>query len=181
MDDKKLIKKILKGSVDDYALFIERYQVKLQSSLSFYCQNRQEIEYYLHETFTRAYSKLHKFDSDFPVFPWLKQISMNLLRDELRSRKRRADRVDIYLSGELNKEEINDFRQGRLEALQSCIAELDNSPRELIRNYYWKKKSIADLAKLSERKPSAVKMQLMRLRELLKECVKHKSEAPNGF
>ena len=60
MDDKALIEKILNGAVDDYALLIERYQLKLQSTLSFYCNSTQEIEYFLHEAFVKAYSiRLH--------------------------------------------------------------------------------------------------------------------------
>ena len=180
MNDIQLLEKIRKGATNDYAQIIERYQLKLQSTLSFYCQNRQEVEYFLHEAFTHAYTKLHKFDTNYPFFPWLKRLALNLVRDEFRSQSRRNDRVACYLTEQINNESSNDYHEGKLEHLQNCISELDKVPACLIRLFYWEKKNISELAKLMERKPSAIKMQLMRLRESLKLCIKGKLEAPNG-
>ena len=177
MDDRRLIKKILKGSVDDYALLVERYQIKLQSTLSFYCNNVQEVEYFLHETFVHAYSKLQKYNPDYPFFPWLKTLAINLLRDEIRSRKTLSEDAKNYLLEEMQNQKQNDEK---LEALQRCIAELDAPQQEIMKMRYWAKNGIEDLAESLGRKPSAVKMQILRIREALKRCIKTKLEASHG-
>ena len=51
MEDREIIERILSGSIEDYRFLIERYQLRLQSTLSYYCMDKVEIEYYLHEAF----------------------------------------------------------------------------------------------------------------------------------
>ena len=169
MEDIELIKRILDGAVDDYGLLIERYQVKLQSTLSFYCNSTQEIEYFLHEAFVKAYRKLHQYNSEYAFFPWLKTIAVNLLRDEIRGRKNLSEEAREFLISQLSKEEKSEFK---LEALQKCLSKLEQGQREMMKMRYWAKTTVQELAEETGKKPSAIKMQLLRIRESLKKCIK---------
>ena len=171
MDDQELIRSILKGSINDYALLIKRYQGKLQSSLSSHCLNRQEIEYYLHEAFVKAYAKLHKFNPEYSFFPWLKTIALNLLRDEIRSRKTLSDDAKESLIANLKSD---DESEEELGALKDCLSNLDMAQQDIMKLRYWSKLSIDELSKQIQKKPSAVKMQILRIRESLKRCIKGK-------
>lgn len=179
MNDSEIISEILNGRIEAYTELVERYQLKLQTALSYYCQNRQEIEYILHESFVKAYLKLEKFDSAKAFYPWLKTLSLNLLRDEIRSRKSLSDEakelVLQLLEDSINGKDSDD----KVEVLGNCIAELDKTHQKLMKQRYWQKISISRLAELMQRKPSAVKMQLMRTRETLKQCIKNKLEIIN--
>lgn len=179
MKDNEIIKEILNGRIEAYSELVERYQLKLQSALSYYCQNRQEVEYYLHESFVKAYQKIEKFDSSKSFYPWLKTISLNLLRDEIRSRKSLSNESKDLIIQLLDNSLKNNLPDDKIEALGSCIAELDQSHQQLMKQRYWQKISIASLSELMQRKPSAVKMQLMRTRESLKQCIKNKLELIN--
>lgn len=171
MEDRELIDRIISGSIDDYALLIKRHQSRLQSTLNCHCINRQEVEYYLHESFVKAFSKLHKFNSDFPFFPWLKAIAINLLRDEIRSRKTLDEDAKECLIANLSSDTNS---ENELNALKSCLSKLDKAQQDLMKLRYWGKLSIEDLSQKTEKKPSAIKMKILRIRESLKRCIKEK-------
>ena len=180
MTDNELINKIISGNVDDYAILIDRYQEKLQSALAFYCQNRNDVEQFLHETFVMAYSKLSRFNQDYPFYPWLKAISLNLLRESIRKNKSLSERAVKYMEMQLIADEQSSQKDDRLTALQGCINELEQGQQQLLKNRYWQKESIDALASKLDRKPSALKMQVMRIRESLKKCIKLKMEFENA-
>lgn len=179
MTDNELINKIIAGGVDDYAILIDRYQDKLQSALCFYCQNKNDVRHYLHESFVMAYTKLSKFNQEYSFYPWLKQISINLLREDIRKNKSLSERALKYMEMQLSMDEQNFSKDDKLSALQSCLNELEEGQKELLKNRYWEKVSIKDLASKLSRKPSALKMQVMRIRESLKKCIKLKEEIKN--
>ena len=179
MTDNELINKIIGGSVDDYAILIDRYQDKLQSALCFYCQSKHDVQHYLHESFVMAYSKLSKFNQEYSFYPWLKQISLNLLREDIRKNKSLSERAIKYMELQLNHDEDSFAKDNKLLALNGCINELEDGQKELLKNRYWKKESINDLALKMSRKPSALKMQVMRIRESLKKCITLKMEMEN--
>lgn len=179
MNDNEIIAEIHQGQIEAYSKLVERYQLKLQTALSFYCQNRQEIEYFLHESFVKAYLKLEKFDTKKSFYPWLKTISLNLLRDEIRKRKNLSDDAKDLIIQLLGNSINDNTPDDKVEALGTCISELDQAHQQLMKQRYWQKISIARLSELMQRKPSAVKMQLMRTRESLKLCIKNKLELIN--
>ena len=156
MTDNQLIDKILAGSIDDYAILIDRYQEKLQSALCFYCQSRSDIEQFLHETFVKAYSKLSTFDHAYKFYPWLKMIAINLLREEIRKNNSLSAREAKYLQEQLTLEEENGEEGFKLDALKGCMGELEQSQKELMELRYWTKCSIESLAGQLQKKPSAL-------------------------
>ena len=169
MEDRELIQRILNGSIEDYRFLIERYQLRLQSTLSYYCMDKVEIEYYLHEAFVKTYSKLDKFDLDAPFFPWLKTIALNMIRDDMRKKKTLSDDIKEFLISQFKSENQSDQK---ILALKSCIAKLDDKQQQLLKLRYWEGVSIEDISEQAKRGESAVKMQLLRLRNVLKSCIK---------
>lgn len=166
--DKDVVERILQGNKEDYSTLIDRYQLKLQSFLSFHCQNTGEVEYFMHEAFVRAYRNLDKFNTDYPFFPWLKTIAINLIRYEIRSRKILSEDAKDFLLEQLSD---NSENENKLEVLQDCLSELDEKQYKLLKLRYWEKVGIDKLSETWQRKPSAIKMQLMRLRESLRKCI----------
>ncbi len=171
LKDSELIQLIQAGSIDDYAILIKRYQSKLQSALCSHCTNRIQIKYYLHEAFVKAYSNLHKFNPVYPFFPWLKMIAINLLRDDIRGQKTLSDEAKEILIQNLYAENNSEEELG---ALKECLSSLEETQRDLIKLRYWGEMSIHDLSEKTERNPSALKMQILRIRESLKDCIKGK-------
>lgn len=177
MEDTEIIKNVLSGEVDQYSVIIERYQEKLQSTLNYYCVNENEVEYFLHETFVKAYTRLKKFNLDFPFFPWLKTIAINLIRDEIHSRKTLSDDAKEFLLNQFTNDQKS---EQKFEVLKNCIKELDKGQQEILKLRYWAKNGIAELSGKLHKKPSALKMQLLRIRESLKKCMKFKLGASHG-
>ena len=167
-EDKDVVERILHGNKEDYSTLIDKYQLKLQSFLSFHCQNTGEVEYFMHEAFVRAYINLKTYNPDYPFFPWLKTIAINLIRYEIRSRKVLSEDAKDFLLEQLSD---NSENENKLEVLRDCLSELDEKQYELLKLRYWEKIGIDKLSKQWQRKPSAIKMQLMRLRESLRKCI----------
>ena len=169
MEDRELIERILNGAIEDYRFLIERYQLRLQSTLSYYCMDKVEIEYYLHEAFVKTYSKLDKFDLDAPFFPWLKTITLNMIRDDMRKKKRQGTDIQDFLLAQFETDRESDQK---IFALKSCISKLDHHQQKLLKMRYWEGVSVEAISEQAQRGESAIKMQLLRLRNILKRCIR---------
>jgi RNA polymerase sigma-70 factor (ECF subfamily) len=107
-----------------------------------------------------------------------------IARLEVLHQRDRAKRLGrIVLSNELTHvlaQEIPDhFTQEKyLHILESCMAKLSDTQREIIEARYQPGQSLEIHARLSGRKPSALRVALLRIRSSLRECIEKSVEVP---
>ena len=168
MEDSELIGIILKGSMDHYATLVKRYQAKLQSVLGYYCTNMNDVEYYSHEAFVKAYRKLDKFQLGTSFFSWLRTLAINLIRDDVRKKKTLSEEAKEAILSRLDSENNS---EEQLHALKKCMTQLEDKQQEVLKLRYWEETSIKELSSKFDRGQSALKMQILRIRESLKKCI----------
>jgi RNA polymerase sigma-70 factor (ECF subfamily) len=86
--EETLVREILSGDVNAYALLVKRYQKPIFNLMWRMTGSEQDAVDLTQETFVRAYEKLEKFNPSAPFFPWLYTMGLNLARDFLRRARR---------------------------------------------------------------------------------------------
>ena len=133
-------------------------------------QNREEAEDITQETYVKAISFLNRNDVNIlECLKYLKFIAMNVIRDQWRSKKRRNS-INI---GEVNPEELalEDFADSLTEKtrLEEAINYLTKEQQTVIELRIVKGYTVAETAKLMEKKEGAVRvMQLRAVKALAK-------------
>lgn len=135
--------------------------------------SRQEAQEVLQTTCVTLWQKASEWDASRPFLPWAFGIArftvMAHLRD--RGRERLIFDEDVVSSMAAESEAYAAGHEDRREALRECFERLTNENRELLRLHYVAGHSIKELTRHFERSESALKMNLLRLRQQLSLCV----------
>ncbi len=134
--------------------------------------NESEASEVAQESFLRAYQHLARYDETRPFDIWVMAIARNLCLDLLRRRGRapqeNVDALhDVLPSGALGQEEAAIARQERL-SLESAMATLSASDREVLALYYVQKRTTKEIAGLLGVAPGTIMARLFRAREKLR-------------
>ena len=171
-------------STDDLEAFgqlVEENQAIVLAFVTARIDDPFEAQDLAQETFLIAFRKLPEADQDRPLRPWLCAIANNLVKNH--RRKRRAlpvggsnDAILEMLDSEIESLPANWLEPSVSEALESCLAKLEESARNLIRMRYEEALGIAEIRSKVGGKHSAITMKLHRLREQLRDCIEGRIE-----
>ena len=99
----KIIKQIMNGEYEQYAMLIEEHQNKLFTFIYRIVNNREDAEDLTQDTFIKAYKSIHSFRFKSKFSTWLYQIgynnSCNLIK---RIKKKREIEKGIHLDNPAN-------------------------------------------------------------------------------
>jgi RNA polymerase sigma-70 factor (ECF subfamily) len=134
----------------------------------------------LQETFLRVFKSLDRFDPARGAFaPWLGAIARNVARRQWRKR-RQPENFDPQLAEEMFASDENPSeqpqRQEAYDALEDCLAALDDQPANLIRLRYVDGLTTRGLAQQTNLPESTVRLRLAEARAALSRCL-----AAKGF
>jgi RNA polymerase sigma-70 factor (ECF subfamily) len=137
------------------------------------------------ETFLVAYRKLDDWDRGRDAGQWLRGIARHLAVNERRKAARRARLLagglgDLLLEHSERERERDPEPDAAaptaelLEALHTCLQELPEAGRDLLRRRYADGERAESLAAQMETRADAMRQKLLRLRLLVKGCVERK-------
>jgi len=158
-----------------FAALVRRHQLRIRGFLAVRLRHHHDVEDLAQEVFITAFRKIDQCHPDGPMEPWLRRIAINLVANH--RRKFRATPIGLMeeFLGALDRrtEEYcdGDREIAALEALEQCLQGVEAGSRELLTARYGNGEPMEDLAHRLGRKPSAVSMQLHRLRVLLGNCI----------
>lgn len=130
------------------------------------CQNTQDAEDVIQDTFVQYYTTKKEFDSEEHIFAWLIRVAVNKAKNVTRTFWRR------------NKVSIEDFTEmlafetPKSETLFETVMQLPEKYRIVIHLYYYEDYSVGEIAKILKLSESNVKTRLMRGRAKLREVLK---------
>lgn len=142
---------------------------ELYSFIYYKVQNREEAEDITQETYAKAISYLNKNDVEILKYSsFLKSISMNIIRDRWRVKKRQGSSVNL---DDVKPEEIaiEDFTSSLSEKAQieEAMSWLTKEQQTVIELRIIKGYSVAETAKLMNKKQGAIRvLQLRAVRAL---------------
>lgn len=89
----RLVRLALAGDDAAFEQIVARYEGRVMSVAARLLGTRDEAKDVAQEVFLRAFKYLHRLDLTKPVEPWLVRITVNVCRDAVRQRQRRAATV----------------------------------------------------------------------------------------
>lgn len=174
-EDSGLILAAQRGERSAFGELVVRNAEWVQVYLTVRLSDPHEAEDLAQEVFVTAWRRLSTFHPDAAFRPWLRGIALNLLRNH--RRKHRAlpvggsEVLESLLWEKRDEEGDLDERHGVLEALQACLARLDEPSRTLLRLRYEEGREITALGRELLAGTSTITMRLHRLRQGLRDCI----------
>jgi RNA polymerase sigma-70 factor (ECF subfamily) len=174
MTDAAIVRRVLDGDSDAYAILVDRYYDRYARFAVHMLGNREDAEEALQDAFLRAYRALPRYEERERFGAWLFRMLVNRCRTTAVRRRRREK---MFPSGELAllsasvQPDVED--SAWREELTRALAVLPAEQREAFLLKHVEDLSYEEMAELTGAGVSALKMRVKRacsrLRELLQE------------
>jgi RNA polymerase sigma-70 factor (ECF subfamily) len=185
LSDIELVKQALNGNDSAYTELMNRYKKKVEIIVSRLVKKEFDVEDLVQEIFTKAFTSLSTFKSEFSFSTWLYKIATNHCIDHIRKRKISTYSLDeeLELEEDMVHREIPDWsktpdyellRKEKNEIIHQAINSLPEHYRKVIILRHFEDKSYEEIAKELKLPIGTVKVHLFRARELLYKKLKDK-------
>jgi RNA polymerase sigma-70 factor (ECF subfamily) len=176
--DQQLVERVQRGDKRAFDLLVLKYQFKLQSIISRFVRDRDEIADVTQEAFIKAYRALPGFRGESQFYTWLYRIAVNTAKNYLVGRSRRPPSADIdvadaeYLAAndqlhDLDSPENRLFCEQLDGAIRKTIADLPEDLRTAVTLREYEDLSYDDIAEIMQCPTGTVRSRLFRARELI--------------
>ena len=172
MTDAEVVRRILAGDADAYAILVDRYYDRYARFAVHMVGNREDAEEALQDAFLRAYRSLGRYEEQERFGAWLLRILVNQCRT-VATRRARRDRVFPDIGGDVwdVAEDHPAERQALREELDRALALLPPEQREAVLLKYTEELSYDEIAAVTGAGTSALKMRVKRACERLRELL----------
>ncbi len=185
LSDIELVKLAINGDENAYAEIMNRYRKKVEVIVLKIVKQKSEVEDLVQEIFTKAFTSISTFKSEFSFSTWLYKIATNHCIDFVRKRKISTFSLDedYELEEDTIQREIPDwsltpdrelFEKQRNEIIHQAINSLPEHYRKVIIMRHFEDKSYEEIAKELKLPIGTVKVHIFRARELLYKKLKDK-------
>lgn len=169
-DDKINIKEVMAGNTQAFGNIVERYQNTIFSLTLRMTNNAEDSKDLTQNIFIKAFSKLHKYNTDQKFFSWFYRLAINETINYKKSQNKlvplSSDEIadDTSYSGTIRGKEEK-------KKIHVAIQKLPPRYRILVILKYYEGKSYDDISRLLEIPVSKVKARLFIARQKLKEML----------
>ena len=170
--DTYYIQRTQAGDTACFACLLDKYSRPVYSLILKIVGNREDAEELAQDTFLKAYKHLGSFKGNCGFSTWLYRIAYNTAISFARKEKREFVSVEEGALDNVSEEEtLTLFGQGsdeeRLQRLEKALKLLPSDERALLLLFYWKEKTIEELAIITGLTESNAKVKLHRIRKKL--------------
>ncbi|WP_107038170.1 RNA polymerase sigma factor [Brumimicrobium mesophilum] len=177
MEEKQLIKQILKGDSSSFAILVDQYQDMAMTIAYRILRNKQEAEDVVQNAFVKSYHNLHSFRLNSKFSTWFYRIvyntaitSMNKIKNRREEEISEHSGVHAYdLKTESNLHSELDEQKSRVN---KAIQQLSKNESVVVTLYYLEEYSVTDVAEIMSLSKSNVKINLFRARKKLEDILK---------
>jgi RNA polymerase sigma-70 factor, ECF subfamily len=188
LKESQLIRTILDGDAQAYAVLVNRYQRPIFNLLMRMTGCRETASDLAQEAFFKAYENLEKFRLSENFFPWLYTIAANLARDHWRRQQHIASHAETLRqaadggAGKIAAEEERLTTLLDANRLRDCLERLPHDYREALILRFHEGLTMADIGKALGVSTSGAKMRISRgvekLRQLFHASPASRAEQP---
>lgn len=175
LSDSVIIKLVLNGNQQAYALLVNRYQQYVFTLVLRMVKSREEAEEVAQDVFIKAYRALASFNGESKFSTWLYTITHNTSLSFLRKKKvviHSLDNETVMLEADSKDSgmEANLVEQkSKNQMLDKAIALLSADDAHLISLFYKAEQSLDEIGQILGIESNAVKVRLFRARTRLRE------------
>ncbi|MBN1474369.1 MAG: RNA polymerase sigma factor, partial [Syntrophaceae bacterium] len=161
--------RILEGDRQAYALLVEEYKSPIYNLAYRMTADRQDAADLTQDVFIRAYTYLWRYNPQKKFFTWLYTIALNTIKNDIKKNKQYKNAQEINRAQHQFPVQVN---MPEAEELRSYLSRLDVETRALIIMKYQQELSFEEIARITGKSVSAVKMRIYRGLDKLKEMMK---------
>lgn len=180
LSDQALAELAKEGSVAAYNVLVTRYQDRVYRFLLRRTGSSAEAEDVAQETFLRAWQKLHTYEAERPLAPWLLTIAARLAASAARRRARMRvapeSAVGYVDAAAPSHEPLNpDAQHDRRRIWQIAETVLNREQLTAVWLRYVEGLSPAQIARVMDKSGVAVRVMLLRARNVLGEALRDRA------
>jgi RNA polymerase sigma-70 factor (ECF subfamily) len=178
--DKELIAEVLEGNPESFEPLVVKYQPRVFAIARRYARREDEVEDIVQTVFMKAYSKLSSYRGDAPFEHWLMRTATFTCYDFLRKHQRNREWNATDLSTEENEwlenvGEDNSEKEANQSAAKALVDRLleglKPDDRMIITMLDIERKSVKEIAELTDFTESNVKVRAHRARDKMKKTL----------
>jgi RNA polymerase sigma-70 factor (ECF subfamily) len=178
--DKELIAEVLEGNPESFEPLVVKYQPRVFAIARRYARREDEVEDIVQTVFMKAYSKLSSYRGDAPFEHWLMRTATFTCYDFLRKHQRNREWNATDLSTEENEwlenvGEDNSEKEAHQSAAKALVDRLleglKPDDRMIITMLDLERKSVKEIAELTDFTESNVKVRAHRARDKMKKTL----------
>lgn len=171
----RLVRRVVAGDTQAFAGLIRLYESDVWRIASTLVRDWAATESLVQQAFIDAYTHLHQYQLGTDFGAWIRTLTRNRLRKELRSLSRAEQRLAVYreqLAERLRSEEPTyDDSDMYLAALRNCREQLPKDEATTLRLRYERGLSFEAIATRRGTTPAAVQRTISRIRFRLRACI----------
>ena len=183
LPDAGLIRGAQQGDEAACSELVARHLAPVRAFVAMRLPISHVVDEITHETFVFAFTHLADFELRESFRAWLRSIAFNLVRRELLRFAREQQNLTNFERLQLKQLEADAERAGlRDEAvfLEECMGRLPERMRELLEDRYHRGLTGGQIAERLGRTEEWVRVTLLRVRRLLRECIATPFECGGG-
>jgi len=178
LQDIEVIRTVLLGNQQAYAVLVERYQNYVFTLVLRYVPNREEAEEAAQDVFIKAYRSLADFRGQCKFSTWLYTIVNTTCISRLRKKREQAVSVDNEQMHQLGdamasteKASTVTERKSQQQMMDIAIGKLPEVDAQIITLYYQHEQTLDEIGAILGLTSANVKVKLFRARQKLKDIL----------
>ncbi len=175
LTDNEIIRKVLDGDHQHFAVLVKRYQNFVFTITLRYTENREDAEEISQDVFVKAFKSLKDFRGDSKFTTWLYTIVTTSSITFLRKKKLPTHSLDNEHVFELADSQDSGMRANQVEQksrsamVNEAIRMLSPEDAQIITLFYKGEQSLEEISQIMGIEPNAAKVRLHRARQRLRE------------
>jgi len=183
-DETTLLEQARQGSKEAFTGLLRLHQGRVRAYLGRHLRSQDMADDLAQEVFLVAYRTLSTYRGEVPLVLWLLGIARHLCLTFLRGEARRRAREGRSLEGALATWRAEAMEPGtspvseddrRIVALRECLKRLPPKSASMVRQRYFQQMSVGDMASGLGTSENVVRVTLVRIRSVLRQCVDQQS------
>lgn len=169
--EAEIVARVLKGEGQAYALLVEEYKTPIYNLAYRMTGNPRDAEDLTQETFIRAYQYLWRYDTRKKFFTWLYTIAFNLIKNHYQKNKKHNIYEGLSVHSLADNSPSPEAKLIETQEISVCLLRLEYELRALLVMKYQQGLSFEEIAEITGKSLSAVKMRIYRGLAKLKELM----------
>lgn len=177
MNEKQIIKQILKGDSSSFGFLVDQYQDMALTIAFRILRNKQDAEDAVQNAFVKAYYNLHTYRSKSKFSTWFYRIVYNTAITSINKIKSRSEEdFNEIISENIHNviAEVGhiDEVQERKHRVNKAVEQLPKKEAIVVTLYYLEEYSVSEISEIMSLTKSNVKIMLFRARKKLHDILK---------
>jgi len=169
--EAEIVARILKGDRQSYALLVEEYKTPIYNLAYRMTGNAEDANDLTQETFVRAYKYLWRYDQRKKFFAWIYTLAFNLIKNHFKKNKKEKFSDKLSTSSLVDNHPSPEEKLIEEQEIGSYLLRLEDELRALLIMKYQQELSFEEIAGITGKSLSAVKMRIYRGLDKLKELM----------